>query len=83
MPSNTTKQESRRKVFLENPYDLETVFESLSIASDHDKELIYMDRLLATLRLDPYIELTTLNYNILQDLGMLKTTEDIMKHGEN
>ncbi len=69
---NSQTKSPRPKVFLENPYDLETVFESLSIASNHDKELIYMDRLLATIRLDPTGDLTTINYNILRELGILK-----------
>lgn len=61
-----------RRIFLENPYDIETVFESLSVAADHDKELEYMDKLLATIRLDPKGDLTNINYNILRDLGILK-----------
>ena len=65
-------KKSKTKIFLENPYDLETVFESLSIASHHDKELIYMDRLLAMIRSDPTADLTTINYNILRDLDILK-----------
>lgn len=65
-------QPKRKQVFLENPYDLETVFETLSIASDNNKELVYMDRLISALRLTPTIELADLNYKILQDLGILK-----------
>jgi len=60
------------KVFLENPYDIETVFESLSLAADHEKELEYMDRLIATVRLDPCGDLTNINYNILRNMGILK-----------
>lgn len=61
-----------RKVFLENPYDIETLFESLSIASDNEKELLFMDRLVATIRLDPEGDLTNINYKILKDLDLLK-----------
>ena len=70
MSSKATTQPQR--IFLENPYDIETVFESLSIAANHDKELLYVDRLIAHLRLDPLADLTTLNYNILRDLEVLK-----------
>lgn len=67
-----TEGSSPKRVFLESPYDIETVFESLSIASRHDKELVYMDRLIAHLRLDPIGDLTEINYNILRELGILK-----------
>ncbi len=67
----TEKIETPKRVFLENPYDLETVFESLNIASDHDKELLYMDRLIAILRLDPTIDLTELNFKILSSLNII------------
>lgn len=62
----------KRTLFLENPYDIETVYESLQIASKQGKELIYMDRLLATLRLDPDGDITNINYRLLHDLKLLK-----------
>jgi hypothetical protein len=67
----------RKVIFLENPYDVETVFESMQIAGEQGKELLYMDRLIATIRLDPEADLTNLNYKILQDLQLLEleTTE--------
>lgn len=61
----------KRSIFLENPYDLEAVFESLEIASKQGKELVYMDRLLATLRLDPEGDLVNINYRILHDMQLL------------
>jgi hypothetical protein len=51
---------------------LENVFESLNIASIHDKELLYIDRFIATLRLDPSGDIININYNILRDLGIIK-----------
>lgn len=69
--SSTAKQQPKKKIFLESPYDIETIFESLSIASYNDKELIYMDRLIATIRLDPLGDLTNINYKILKDLNLL------------
>lgn len=58
-------------IFLENPYDIETLFESLSIAADDEKELLFMDKLVATIRLDPEGDLTNIIYNILRDLELL------------
>lgn len=60
-----------RIIFLENPYDIETLFESLGIAADADKELLFMDKLVATIRLDPEGDLTNIIYNILRDLELL------------
>jgi hypothetical protein len=65
-------QASKKRVLLENPYDIETVFESLEIAAKKEKELLYMDRLIATIRLDPEGDLTNINYRILLDLGLIK-----------
>lgn len=61
-----------KKVFLENPYDLETILESMSIASDSDKTLLFLDKLIATIRLDPLVEISTLSYKILQELSIMK-----------
>jgi hypothetical protein len=61
----------KKIIFLENPYDVETLFESLEIAGSQGKELLYMDRLIATIRLDPEADLTNLNYKILHDLNLL------------
>jgi hypothetical protein len=65
-------QSTKKRVLLENPYDIETVFESLEIANESEKELLYMDRLIATIRLDPEGDLTNINYRILLDLGLMK-----------
>jgi hypothetical protein len=51
---------------------LETLFESLAIASDKDKELIFVDRLISLLRLDPQADITTLSFKILRDLDIVK-----------
>lgn len=70
------KQQKRKKehsrVFCENPYDLETLFESLSLASAHDKELIFVDRLLSYIRLDPTAEITDISFKILRELEIVK-----------
>lgn len=72
----TTKKEKQKpsstKVLYENPYDIETLLESLIIAEKNDKEFLYMDKFIATLRLDPEGDITNINYNILRDLGLLK-----------
>lgn len=72
MPESKIQPQKRKQVFLENPYDIETVFESLSIASDNNKELVYMDKFIASIRSNPLIELADLNYNILKELNILK-----------
>lgn len=70
--TSKAQHKKQTRVFLESPYDIETIFESLSIASKNDKELLYIDRLIATIRLDPLGDLTEINYNILKDLSLIE-----------
>jgi hypothetical protein len=65
-------KERNRTVFLENPYDLEAVFESLRIASKEKKELLFLDRLLSTIRLNPDADIINVNYRLLHDLNLMK-----------
>jgi hypothetical protein len=71
MNSKAQKHKTKQRVFLESPYDIEIIFESLSIASSKEKELLYIDRLISTLRMDPLGDLTNINYNILKDLNLI------------
>jgi hypothetical protein len=59
-------------IFLENPYDVQCVLDALSIAKTKNKELIYMDRLLATLRLNPEGDIVNISYRTLIDLDLIK-----------
>lgn len=72
----STKKEKQKtsshKIFYENPYDLQTIFESLKIAQNNNRDLIYLDLLITNLRINPKLDITNLNYNILRDLGLLK-----------
>lgn len=61
----------KKQLLLENPYDLETFFESLSISSENEKELLFVDRLIAGIRLDPEVEITELSYKILTELKLM------------
>lgn len=70
------KQENKEKrvhrIFYENPYDIETFFEGLQLASKHNKELQYIDRFITHLRLDPNQEVTAITFNILRDFGVIQ-----------
>lgn len=66
------KEKPRSRILLENPYDLETVLESIAIASKNSKEILFMDKLIAHIRIDPTIDTTELCYNILRELELLK-----------
>jgi len=63
---------SPHRIFLENPYDLETIFESLSIATDNGKELLFMDRFVALIRENPQEQTTNICYDVLRSLDILK-----------
>jgi len=69
--------QQRFPIFLENPYDVQTILEGLKIARARNKELIYMDRLLATLRLDPEGDIVNISYKILLDLELSKLNDPI------
>jgi hypothetical protein len=66
------KEKYQKRILFENPYDIETILQSLSIASQNGREIIFMDRLISHIRLDPTIETTELSYNILRELELLK-----------
>jgi hypothetical protein len=57
--------------FNENPYDIETVFEAISIAADYEYEMLYMDKLIGMIRKNPEIDLTEANFKILSDLDLM------------
>lgn len=66
------KQKKDNHVFFENPYDLESIFESLSVASRSGKEFLFLDKLIGKIRLDPTIDTTKESYLILVELGLLQ-----------
>lgn len=65
------KTQKKQKIFIENPYDIETFFESISLASLNDKELQFMDRFISCFRKNPECDLTQLNYDILKSLDLI------------
>lgn len=69
--NNQTTRVSKAKIFVENPYDIETFFESLSAATDHDKELLFVDMLITSLRLHPKSDVTEICFNILTELDII------------
>jgi len=69
-------------VYYENPYDLESILEGLRIASKQGKELIFVDRLIATLRFDPYADIVNINYNTLKDLQLLEIQNGKLKNAK-
>lgn len=74
MSEQKHNQKDKPRLFLENPYDIETFFESMNVASQKDMELQYIDRLISYIRMDPHEELTTLCYNALRDLKIINMT---------
>lgn len=70
---NKIKTPQRRSLFRENPYDIETVFEALSSSTDQDKELLFVDRLISSLRHDPNADITTVCFDILRELNVIKS----------
>ena len=61
----------RERIFLENPCDIETVFSALKIAEKEEKQYIFMDMLIAHLRMDSLNDLTNICYLILKQLNLI------------
>jgi hypothetical protein len=68
----TKKEKASSRIFLENPYDLEVVFESMSIASDHNKELLFMDKFVSSIRESPNEDITNICFKVLRNLDIIK-----------
>jgi hypothetical protein len=70
---SSAKANAHKSIFYENPYDVETFFEGLEIAAQHDKELHYVDRFIANLRLDPLQDTSDVVFKVLnKDLDLVK-----------
>jgi hypothetical protein len=70
---SSAKENAHKSIFYENPYDVETFFEGLEIAAQHDKELHYVDRFIANLRLDPLQDTSDVVFKVLnKDLDLVK-----------
>ena len=66
------KEKSVHRIFYENPYDIETFFEGLQVASNHNKELQFIDRFISRLRLDPTKEVTDIVFETLKEFNIIK-----------
>jgi hypothetical protein len=62
----------RLQIFVENPYDVQCVLDCMKIAKAQNKELVFLDKLLATLRIDSDGDIVNISYRILMDLKLLK-----------
>jgi hypothetical protein len=66
------KAKRSKSIFYENPYDVETFFEGLEIAAQNNKELHYVDRFIANLRIDPLQETSEVVFKVLnRDLKLV------------
>ncbi len=61
------------RVFLENPYDIETIMDAMKIAAMENKELCFLDQLIGTLHLDPLGDTTDISHRILRKLQLMPT----------
>lgn len=68
---------SETRVYMDNPYDLETFLEALKISRDQEKEMRFLDLALSYLRLDPTIELADASYTALTKLKLIETQTTI------
>jgi uncharacterized protein (DUF1015 family) len=69
---NKDKSSKSANSFTENPYDMETVLESIKIASQNGIEILFMDKLICELRRDGDTDIIKISYEILEELKTLK-----------
>lgn len=71
---------SESRVYLEDPFDLETFLEALHIARSNGQELRFLDLSMNILRLDPCIAVTDLAFIALEKLDLIdmKTSINIL-----
>jgi hypothetical protein len=62
----------RVQIFMENPYDVQCIMDCMRIAKTQNKDLVFLDKLVATLRLDSETDIVNASYRILLDLQLLK-----------
>lgn len=62
---------STRKFFKENPNDLETFFEGLTIASDADFEFPFLDFVMSSLRENPNANIADLTFKGLKKYDLI------------
>lgn len=58
-------------IFVENPYDIQTITEAFEIAKTENKELLYLDRLVSTLKIGPEADIVNVTYKILLELKLI------------
>ena len=66
------KEKLHSRILFENPYDIETVLESMRIASISSKEIHFMDNFINQIRSEPESDITKTCYEILTNLNLVK-----------
>lgn len=66
------KAEEQKRIFQENPDDIETVFEALSISLNSNKELLFLDKMFHNLRQNPTEDLVKIAFSVLIELKILR-----------
>lgn len=73
----------RARVYLENPYDVETVLDALKIASVENREMWFLDRLIGMIRADPTADITTITFQILNKLNLIHDDINLTTNSES
>lgn len=62
----------RKKLFKENIHDIETLLEALSIASDCEKDLFFIDSFIQEMRKNSDADLVEISFKILSELDLMR-----------
>ena len=69
--SQAKNQKREIRIFNEDPYDLETLVDSINVAAAEGKEYLFLDMLVSSLRKQPQEDITELSFNTLRHLKLI------------
>lgn len=63
---------SQIPAFKEDPYDLETLLESIHMSSLENKELLFLDKFITNIKENPDDNTVEVSYRVLRELDILR-----------
>ena len=72
MTHQVEKNKKKERIFQEKPDDIETVFEGLSISLEQSKHLLFLDKLISSIRTNSEIDLVDTTFEIINELKLFR-----------
>lgn len=72
MAPQVEKNKKKERIFQETPDDIETIFEGLSISLEYNKHLLFLDKLVYSIRNNPNVDLVDTTFDIMTELNLFR-----------